>query len=242
MKILVQASLQALEVLLERIAPTASPLIRRLPANEGAHAHVQMLLDFLMHVDPPPSVRGGGSTAPSCHIATSEVLFGVESAAGSVAISRADSAGGGDSQFTGTNYDGTIPEGSRETSSALMSTAVGAGHRVSDTSTVTDGLESRAELPKALPLAGPRGDPAWAAVRTGTPSEPPSAHHTPKTQNTMFETALSEVMATPRGVHSQCEHMSRHFSVHSASRSLAKHGISCDSFCGRRARDLSRVL
>jgi hypothetical protein len=49
----VQASLRALQVLLERVAPSASPLLQRLDASQPTHARVSTLLDFLAQPTPP---------------------------------------------------------------------------------------------------------------------------------------------------------------------------------------------
>jgi hypothetical protein len=203
----------ALEVLLERVAPSASPLIQRLP-RENAHTRVSTLLDFLVRAEPAHGTEGGGSTEPSGCIATSEVLFGMETPGPSANISQAPT---GDSPFTGTNYDGTILEGSRETSSMLMSSTVGReGPRVSSTGTMTEGLESRMSavggsrlaLHPSLSPHGPRSDPMVEAVALPTgdvsggmgpltaASTEASARYNP-TPYTTFETALSEVMATP---------------------------------------------
>lgn len=57
---LLQASLQALQVLLEKSAPSASPLLRRLPKDQPGHVQVSTLLTFLTN---PPGAAAGAVTS-----------------------------------------------------------------------------------------------------------------------------------------------------------------------------------
>lgn len=59
----VQASLQALQVLLEKSAPSASPLLRRLPKDQAGHVQVATLLTFL--TNPPHTAAGHASSTNS---------------------------------------------------------------------------------------------------------------------------------------------------------------------------------
>jgi hypothetical protein len=108
---LLQASLKALQVLLERVAPSASPLLRRLPVHESTHHRISTLLDFLV-ARPSNAVHhtDHGDSALSSDLKTNEVLFAMDTS-GLVTVSEVPTV---DTQTTGTCYDGTIVEGSFE--------------------------------------------------------------------------------------------------------------------------------
>ena len=99
----VQASLKALQVLLERTTPSTNSLIRRLPQEVPPHGHVTLLVDYINNPEAPQlptasrhwgnqhtadSNQGNSSLMPgvqsgmSGDLRTSEVLFALDSASG----------------------------------------------------------------------------------------------------------------------------------------------------------------
>lgn len=140
----VQASLKALQVLLERTTPSANSLIRRLPADVPPHSHVSLLVDYIRNSEAHSTSRGFGTTQDSVQsssqfpgapsgmsgdLRTSEVLFALDSASGPAPqgpLSFQHSDGGATLSDHNTMTDSVAL--SAAAPSALMS---GATHRMS---------------------------------------------------------------------------------------------------------------
>lgn len=138
----VQASLKALQVLLERTTPSANSLIRRLPPEVPPHGHIVLLVDYINNPDavhPAGALRNwhnphttttdslqsstvipGGQSGMSGDLRTSEVLFALDSASGP--------APAGAFSFPHSDGAATLSDHNTMTDSVALSAAVPSTH------------------------------------------------------------------------------------------------------------------
>lgn len=136
-----QASLKALQVLLERTTPSANSLIRRLPPEVPPHGHVALLIDYINNPDATQlptisrpwgnqhtttaesaqsSVFPGVQSGMSGDLRTSEVLFALDSATGPVPP--------GASSFQHSDGAATLSDHNTMTDSVALSAAAPSAH------------------------------------------------------------------------------------------------------------------